>query len=171
MLIFPLKIIHQNKDSFEQSILIISHVHLALQLLTLSPSQISLIVSDIFTVCSSFCLYINPFCDNIIERCYDSNKCRNYPDIKVVLSLFGAYLQTEHKEKTPVIIPVFILFFNVQACDITIYVKFITSFHHNKPNPHNTAKEPKQLVYFYLHLVKLAYLNVKVLEQTTTKKK
>lgn len=87
MLIFPLKIIHQNKDSFEQSILIISHVHLALQLLTLSPSQISLIVSDIFTVCSSFCLYINPFCDNIIERCYDSNKCRNYPDIIVVLSL------------------------------------------------------------------------------------
>lgn len=61
--------------------------------------------------------------------------------------------------------------FQCYVCDITIYVKFITSFHHNKPNPHNTTKEPKQLAYFYLHLVKLAYLNVKVLEQTTTKKK
>lgn len=26
--------------------------------------------------------------------------------------------------------------FDVKACDITIYVQFITSFHHNKPNPH-----------------------------------
>lgn len=62
-------------------------------------------------------------------------------------------LITEHKENTPVITSVFMICFDVKACDITIYVQFITSFHHNKPNPHNMAKEPKHMVYFSVQLV------------------